>query len=94
MLGSLTWLGLVAAATAQFDFVHTQYDTSPPVYPSPEISGAGGWDAALERARTFLAELTLEEKSSMVTGTWTSFTALGSPSVCPRQGISSWQAPY
>jgi hypothetical protein len=37
MLGSLTWLGLVAAATAQFDFVHTQYDTSPPVYPSRKL---------------------------------------------------------
>jgi hypothetical protein len=37
MLGSLTWLWLVAAATAQFDFVHTQYDTSPPVYPSRKL---------------------------------------------------------
>jgi beta-glucosidase len=37
MLSSLTWLGLVAAATAQFDFVHTQYGTSPPVYPSRKL---------------------------------------------------------
>lgn len=32
------------------------------------ISGAGGWDDALEKARAFVAELTLEEKADMVTG--------------------------
>ncbi|KAL6711435.1 hypothetical protein ACN47E_004369 [Coniothyrium glycines] len=69
MLSSLTLLGYACIATAQFDIVHTQYDTSPPVYPSPNITGAGGWDVALEKARKFLVQLTLEEKAGMVTGT-------------------------
>ncbi|KAF2140973.1 glycoside hydrolase family 3 protein [Aplosporella prunicola CBS 121167] len=48
---------------------HSQFTTSPPVYPSPNMTGAGGWDAALAKARDFLAEMTLEEKAFMVTGT-------------------------
>ncbi|PVI00872.1 glycoside hydrolase family 3 protein [Periconia macrospinosa] len=66
---ALTWLALAAASNAQFGIKHTQYGTSPPVYPSPNITGSGGWEAALGKARAFLAELTLEEKSQMVTGT-------------------------
>lgn len=66
-----TWIlvGLAATAAAQFNVNHTQYGTSPPVYPSPQISGAGGWDAALEKARAFLAQLSTEEKAQIVTGT-------------------------
>ncbi|KAL5337328.1 glycoside hydrolase superfamily [Aspergillus crustosus] len=45
-----------------------QYGHSEPVYPSPRITGAGGWDEAFEKARDFVAELTLAEKSDMVTG--------------------------
>ncbi|KAL1643209.1 hypothetical protein SLS61_009358 [Didymella pomorum] len=41
----------------------------PAVYPSPKTAGAGGWGEALGRARAFLAELTLEEKTQIVTGT-------------------------
>jgi len=33
-----------------------------------ETSGAGGWESALVKARDFVSELTLEEKSYMVTG--------------------------
>ncbi|KAF2727042.1 avenacinase [Polyplosphaeria fusca] len=43
--------------------------TSPPVYPSPNITGAGGWDGALEKAKAFLAELSADEKAGIVTGT-------------------------
>lgn len=68
MLRPLSLLGSAAIVAAQFNFVHTQYETSPPVYPSPQISGVGGWDEALEKARAFLAELTTEEKTQMVTG--------------------------
>ena len=32
------------------------------------ITGAGGWDAALIKAQAFLEQLTLEEKAYMVTG--------------------------
>ncbi|SCO91266.1 probable beta-glucosidase precursor [Fusarium oxysporum] len=44
-----------------------QYGHSEPVYPSPHTSGAG-WKEAYDKARDFVAELTLEEKSDMVTG--------------------------
>lgn len=69
MLRTLSLLGYATAVVAQFNINHTQYGTSPPVYPSPQISGAGGWDAALEKAQTFLAELTTEERAQLVTGT-------------------------
>ncbi|KAL5113430.1 hypothetical protein ACEQ8H_008698 [Pleosporales sp. CAS-2024a] len=66
---SLLLLGGSTAAVAQFNIEHTQYGTSPPVYPSPNITGSGGWDAALQKARAFVSNLTLEEKAKMVTGT-------------------------
>ncbi|KAF2865476.1 avenacinase [Massariosphaeria phaeospora] len=62
---TLSWFATVSVA--QFGIEHTQYGTSPPVYPSPNITGAGGWEPALEKARAFVAELTLEEKADMVT---------------------------
>ena len=68
MLRLLTWLGYATTSIAQFNIVHTQYDTSPPVYPSPNITGAGGWEEALDKARAFVAELMLEEKAGLVTG--------------------------
>ncbi|KAI1863426.1 hypothetical protein JX265_008820 [Neoarthrinium moseri] len=45
-----------------------QYGHSPAVFPSPNANGAGGWEAALAKAKAFVAQLTLEEKSDMVTG--------------------------
>lgn len=69
MLRSLSLLGYATAVVAQFNISHTEYGTSPAVYPSPQISGLGGWNAALEKAQAFLAELTLPEKAQMVTGT-------------------------
>jgi hypothetical protein len=32
------------------------------------MTGAGGWEGALEKARAFVDQLTLEEKADMVTG--------------------------
>lgn len=46
---------------------NTSY-TSPDVYPSPNITGAGGWETALARAEDFLNQLTLAEKAYLVTG--------------------------
>ncbi|KAF3009784.1 hypothetical protein E8E13_009939 [Curvularia kusanoi] len=69
MLRPLCLFGYAASVAAQFGIEHTQYGTSPPVYPSPQISGTGGWGAALEKAQAFLAELTTEEKAQIVTGT-------------------------
>ncbi|KAH7317084.1 beta-glucosidase [Stachybotrys elegans] len=44
------------------------YGHVPPVYPSPNATGVGGWEDALQKARDFVAQLTLEEKADMVTG--------------------------
>lgn len=46
----------------------TEHGSSPAVYPSPNITGVGGWEAALQKARAFVAQLTTEEKADMVTG--------------------------
>ncbi|KAH7382479.1 glycoside hydrolase superfamily [Phaeosphaeria sp. MPI-PUGE-AT-0046c] len=45
-----------------------EYGHSPAVYPSPNITGIGGWEAAFEKAKAFVAQLTTEEKADMVTG--------------------------
>lgn len=68
MLRVLSLLSYAATVASQFNINHTQYDTSPPIYPSPQISGSGGWGAALEKAQEFLAQLTTEEKAQIVTG--------------------------
>ncbi|KAH9895343.1 putative beta-glucosidase G [Xylariomycetidae sp. FL2044] len=44
------------------------YGHSPSVLPSPNATGAGGWEEALAKAREFVDQLTLEEKADMVTG--------------------------
>ncbi|KAK4958851.1 hypothetical protein LTR10_003648 [Elasticomyces elasticus] len=47
---------------------HADYETSPPVYPSPNATGLG-WEDAFQQASDFVGELTLEEKVRLVTGT-------------------------
>ncbi|SMR54656.1 unnamed protein product [Zymoseptoria tritici ST99CH_1E4] len=44
------------------------YGNSPAVLPSPNATGVGGWEDALEKAKAFVSQLTLEEKAFMVTG--------------------------
>lgn len=68
MLRALSLLSYATIVASQFNINHTQYDTSPPVYPSPQISGSGGWEVALNKAQEFLAQLTTEEKAQIVTG--------------------------
>ena len=43
-------------------------DFSPPYYPSPWGTGAGGWEDAYNKARAFVAQLTLLEKVNLTTG--------------------------
>ncbi|KAF1952829.1 hypothetical protein CC80DRAFT_478566 [Byssothecium circinans] len=45
-----------------------EYGHSEAVYPSPNITGGGGWEAALEKAKAWVAQLTVEEKADLVTG--------------------------
>ncbi|KAJ5261815.1 hypothetical protein N7497_004280 [Penicillium chrysogenum] len=45
-----------------------EYGHSPPVYPSPEITGTSEWETALNKAEHFVSSLTLDEKAWLVTG--------------------------
>ncbi|KAM5353228.1 hypothetical protein ACJZ2D_016878 [Fusarium nematophilum] len=45
-----------------------QHGHSEPVYPSPNTTGAGGWDEAFQKAQAFVNLLTIVEKADMVTG--------------------------
>ncbi|OJD28861.1 beta-glucosidase g [Diplodia corticola] len=66
-------LGAVAGAEAAQDWDSSLFTTSPPVYPSPNMTGIDsaqltGWAGALEKAEAFLGNLTLEEKVVLLTG--------------------------
>ncbi|KAH0288274.1 hypothetical protein M436DRAFT_73552 [Aureobasidium namibiae CBS 147.97] len=62
---ALAAIGLAGAQNSSWD--HNLFTSSPPVYPSPETAGIG-WETALAQAEAFLANLTLEEKAGIVTG--------------------------
>ncbi|KAG9573144.1 glycoside hydrolase family 3 protein, partial [Aureobasidium melanogenum] len=62
---ALAAIGLASAQNSSWD--HNLFTSSPPVYPSPETAGIG-WETALAQAEAFLANLTLEEKAGLVTG--------------------------
>jgi len=62
----------------------SDYGSSPPVYPSPQTQGIG-WEAAFARAEAFVANLTLEEKAQLVTGT--SGPCVGNIGAIPRLGF-------
>ncbi|KAK5045553.1 hypothetical protein LTR84_009171 [Exophiala bonariae] len=61
------------------------YSTSPPVYPSPPTLGTG-WETAFEQANTFAANLSLEEKAQLVTGT-SPGPCVGNIGAIPRLGF-------
>ncbi|KAE9967528.1 hypothetical protein BLS_006324 [Venturia inaequalis] len=65
---------------------HSLYTTSPPVYPSPNTTGTGGWEDALLKAKAFTALLTLEEKTRLVTGT--TGPCVGNIAPIPRLGFN------
>ncbi|KAJ5279028.1 glycoside hydrolase family 3 protein [Penicillium angulare] len=69
-------LWLACSASAQGDPKDIEPDDfyprepdSPYSYPSPNITGLGGWDVAISKARLFVSELTTEEKVSLSNGT-------------------------
>ncbi|KAF2824218.1 hypothetical protein CC86DRAFT_52089 [Ophiobolus disseminans] len=64
----------------------TEYGSSPAFYPSPNITGVGGWEAALVKARAWVAQLTIEEKADMATGT--AGPCVGNIVAIPRLGFS------
>ncbi|KXJ90937.1 glycosyl hydrolase family 3 N terminal domain-domain-containing protein [Microdochium bolleyi] len=44
------------------------YGQSEPVYPSPQMPGSGTWKGALDKAKQFVAKLTVDEKAALVSG--------------------------
>lgn len=61
---------------------------SPPFYPSPETRGKGNWTFAVEKARSFVAQLTLEEKVNLTTGVgWTGGRCVGNIPAIERVGF-------
>ncbi|KHN94331.1 Glycoside hydrolase, family 3 [Metarhizium album ARSEF 1941] len=44
------------------------YGQSPPIYPSPETTGGSEWAAAYEKAKSLVAQMTLEEKVNITGG--------------------------
>ncbi|WPH00256.1 Hypothetical protein R9X50_00308000 [Acrodontium crateriforme] len=70
---SLTWLP--HPATAQNDSAIAanlehfwSYGRSPPVYPTPQGSGISGWEAAYEKAKALVAQMTNDEKNNITYG--------------------------
>ncbi|KAF1970915.1 hypothetical protein BU23DRAFT_201673 [Bimuria novae-zelandiae CBS 107.79] len=70
-----------------------EYNSSPPVYPSPNATGVGGWEEALQKAKDFVAQLTVEEKADMVSGqpgpcvgNTVAIPRLGFPGLCLHDG--------
>ncbi|TLD18363.1 DNA mismatch repair protein Msh6 [Venturia nashicola] len=78
-------VGAASFAQGQ-EWDHSLYTTSPPVYPSPNITGTGGWENALVKAKAFTALLTLEEKTRLVTGT--TGPCVGNIAPIPRLGFN------
>ncbi|THZ08588.1 putative beta-glucosidase [Aureobasidium pullulans] len=55
----------IAAQNSSWD--HSLYTSSPGVFPSPNTTGIG-WEDALQKAKSWVANLTLEEKVGLLTG--------------------------
>lgn len=100
VVAALAALSLVNLATSQSAKV-VQSDTffygqSPPVYPSPQVSGRGGWDEALSNAQAMVSQMSLEEKVNITGGYESKTTAcsgsvpavnrLGFPGMCVQDG--------
>ncbi|KAL8305087.1 hypothetical protein RB597_003978 [Gaeumannomyces tritici] len=69
------------------------YGHSPPVYPSPNATGLGGWEASIAKAKDFVSKLTVEEKAWFTTGTpgpcvgnIVGIPRLGFPGLCLQDG--------
>jgi hypothetical protein len=44
------------------------YGRSPPVYPSPQMSGSGGWEESYAYARQLVSQMTNDEKNNLTYG--------------------------
>ncbi|PTB47058.1 uncharacterized protein TrAFT101_003502 [Trichoderma asperellum] len=53
------------------------YGQSPPVYPSPEMVGGNEWEAAFQKAKLLVGQMTLEEKVNLTAGVTKDSTCSG-----------------
>jgi beta-glucosidase len=44
------------------------YGRSPPVYPTPQMSGSGGWEQAYEFAKNLVSQMSNDEKNNITYG--------------------------
>lgn len=72
---SLYLIGLVAFVSAQNETALAtnlehfwSYGRSPPVYPTPQMSGSGGWEEAYLFARKLVSQMTNDEKNNITYG--------------------------
>jgi beta-glucosidase len=63
------------------------FGQSPAVFPSPAIADNGPWAEAVQKARAFVSQLTLEEKMNLTCGTTSSTGCGGYVSAIPRLGF-------
>jgi len=81
---------LLPATTAQELITEDSYfyGQSEPVYPTPQTSGSGAWGEAIAKAQAFVAQLSLEEKTSITGGVSNSSRGCGGniPGI-PRLGF-------
>ncbi|KAJ5727691.1 beta-glucosidase M [Penicillium malachiteum] len=76
MLNSFTKAGLLLAlafstVSVAEDVITSDsyfYGDSPPVYPTPEGTGAGDWKSAYQKAKAFVAKLSDDEKVNLTAG--------------------------
>ena len=66
-LRAIALLSILIPTQAQSSTSSSHY-TSPTVYPSPNTTGNGGWEAAYAQAQQFVGQLNLTEKAYLVTG--------------------------
>lgn len=85
MILLLPLLGLLALRNGH---AHARNWTSPIIYPSPEIYGAGNWSEAFEKARTMVSKMSLEEMNNVTLGvTDGSNGCVGVSGGAPRHGF-------
>lgn len=62
--------------------------TSPQVLPAPNVTATGDWADSINRARSFVSTLTLEEKVNLTTGIDIFGRCLGNTGTIPRIGFA------
>ncbi|KAK5987525.1 putative beta-glucosidase M [Cladobotryum mycophilum] len=86
LLGLAGLASLGAAEDVITDDSHF-YGQSPPVYPSPEMTGTDNWAAAYQKAKALVGKMTLEEKVNLTSGDTVSNGCSGNVPAIGRLGF-------